>query len=72
MRSRVGSSQKQFKFKSDLGETKKAPVTCSPLRVNHLLPCICAHLITWYVFTFPFEKDFVAQVEDTAGASGPK
>lgn len=55
MRSRVASSPKQFKFKSDLGETKKAPTT---LRVNQLSRRVCAHLITWYGFTFPFEKDF--------------
>lgn len=70
MRSRAESPQKQFKLKSDLRDTKKALVTCSPLRVNHLLHCVWAHLITF--FTFPFEKDFVTQVEDTAGASGPK
>lgn len=68
MRSQAESSQKQFEFKSDLRETKKAPVTCSPLRVNHLLHCVWAHLITWCVSTFPFEKDFVTQVEDTTGA----
>lgn len=72
MRSQAESSRRQFKFKSDLRETKAALVTCSLLRVNHLIHCVWAHLITWYVFTFPFEKDFVTQVEDTTGASWPK
>lgn len=72
MRSQAESSQRQFKFKSDLRETKEALVTCRLLGVNHLLHCVWAHLITCYVFTFPSEKDFVTQVEDTAGASRPK
>lgn len=72
MRSQAKSSQKQFKFKSDLRETKKAPVTCSPLRVNHLLHCVWAHLISWWVFTFSREKDFVTPIENTTRDSGPK
>lgn len=73
MRSQAETSQKQFKFKSDPGETKKALVTCSPLRVNHLLHCVWPHLISWCFFlTFSCGKDFATQVEDTTGSSGPK
>lgn len=72
MRSPAEPSQKQFKFKSDLRETKKALVTCSLLRVNHLLHCVWPHLISWWVFTFPCEKGFATLLEDTTGASGPK
>lgn len=72
MRSQARSSQKQFKFKSDLRETKKALVTCSLLRLNHLLHCVWVHLISCWVFTFPCEKDFVTAVENTTRDSGPK
>ncbi len=56
MRSQAESSQKQFKFKSDLRETKTALLTCSPLTVNHLLHCVWAHLITPGFLHFPLKR----------------